>query len=128
MSFHRRHLSDENIIALATNNDFQSFQKSMTSANDYMFQGNFSHCFWEFFNEEEQAREPLWMMLRSSDDNKNDTIKIVCKSWEIVINPDNNVDHKESLNKYLDLVESSPNKDENLLKIIDIIRKRIKDI
>lgn len=125
MGFHRRHISDKSIVSSAQG-EFHSFQQMMTSADDYMMEGNFAGCFWEFFYYEKEAREHIWNILRSEESERERLIPIVCKCWEVVTNTNNKEEQLEGINNYLALAEivgyeSNP----HVVELVKILRNKI---
>ena len=128
MGFHRRHINDSSLLSSAENNDLNSFNTFMLNADDYIFEGEYSCCFWEFYSEEKESRKALWSVLRIEPELREQAIKIVCKGWEMVNNDKNHEDHKEAIMNYLDLAETSIKSPEgDLIKeLVEALKNRIK--
>jgi hypothetical protein len=128
MGFHRRHIDDSSLLANAMSHDLAGFNMYMLNADDYMFEGEYACCFWEFYAEEKSSREALWSILRMESDLREQIIKMVCKGWEMVNNPKNNEDHQEAIINYLDLAENAIKSSEGELvkALVDVLKNRIK--
>lgn len=128
MGFHRRHINDQIIVASAQG-EFFSFQQMMTNADDYIMQGDFVGCFWEFFYYEKDAREHIWHILRAEETERERLIPIVCKCWEVVTNANNKEEQLDGINNYLDLAETIGNESNlHIVELVKVLRNKIKDI
>jgi hypothetical protein len=129
MGFHRRHIDDSSLLASAMNHDLAGFNMYMLNADDYMFEGEYSCCFWEFYAEEKESRKTLWSILRLESDLREHVVKTVCKGWEMVNNTKNTEEQSASIMNYLDLAENSVGGEEgNLIKeLVTVLKNRIKN-
>ena len=128
MGFHRRHINDSSLLASAMNHDLAGFNMFMLNADDYMFEGEYSCCFWEFYSEEKESRKTLWSILRLESELREQVVKMVCKGWEMVNNEKNNEEHQEAIMNYLDLAENAIRSTEGDLvkELVTVLRNRIK--
>ena len=128
MGFHRRHINDSSLLASAMNHDLVGFNMFMLNADDYMFEGEYSCCFWEFYSEEKESRKTLWSILRLESELREQVVKMVCKGWEMVNNEKNNGEHQEAIMNYLDLAENAIKSPEGDLvkELVTVLRNRIK--
>jgi hypothetical protein len=129
MGFHRRHINDSSLLASAMNQDLAGFNMYMLNADDYMFEGEYSCCFWEFYAEEKESRKTLWSILRLESDLREHVVKTVCKGWEMVNNTKNTEEQSVAIMNYLDLAENSVDGEEgNLIKeLVAVLKNRIKN-
>ena len=129
MGFHRRHINDSSLLASAMNQDLAGFNMYMLNADDYMFEGEYSCCFWEFYAEEKESRKTLWSILRLESDLREHVVKTVCKGWEMVNNTKNTEEQSVAIMNYLDLAENSVEGEEgNLIKeLVAVLKNRIKN-
>ena len=129
MGFHRRHINDSSLLDSAMNQDLAGFNMYMLNADDYMFEGEYSCCFWEFYAEEKESRKTLWSILRLESDLREHVVKTVCKGWEMVNNTKNTEEQSVAIMNYLDLAENSVEGEEgNLIKeLVAVLKNRIKN-
>jgi hypothetical protein len=129
MGFHRRHINDSSLLASAMNHDLAGFNMYMLNADDYMFEGEYSCCFWEFYAEEKESRKTLWSILRLESDLREHVVKTVCKGWEMVNNTKNTEEQSASIMNYLDLAENSVGGEEGILikELVTVLKNRIKN-
>jgi hypothetical protein len=129
MGFHRRHIDDSSLLASAMNHDLAGFNMYMLNADDYMFEGEYSCCFWEFYSEEKESRKTLWSILRLESDLREHVVKTVCKGWEMVNNTKNTEEQSVSIMNYLDLAENSVGGEEGILikELVAVLKNRIKN-
>jgi hypothetical protein len=129
MGFHRRHIDDSSLLASAMNHDLAGFNMYMLNADDYMFEGEYSCCFWEFYAEEKESRKTLWSILRLESDLREHVVKTVCKGWEMVNNTKNTEEQSGSIMNYLDLAENSVGGEEGILikELVTVLKNRIKN-
>lgn len=129
MGFHRRHVSDSSLLASAMHQDLAGFNMYMLNADDYIFEGEYSCCFWEFYAEEKESRKTLWSILRMESELREHVIKTVCKGWEMVNNTKNTEEQYDSIMNYLDLAENSVEGTEGELikELVLILKNRIKN-
>lgn len=127
MGFFTRHIGDDSLIAFAKN-ELSSFDTYMRNADAYNLTGEYTSCFWSFYQEEKEARESLWYILRNESENSEHLIKTVCKIWDIVDNKNNTQDQLEGIMNYFDLAEKIGNEEDNIhiKKLIEILRQRVK--
>lgn len=127
MGFFSRHISDDSLIAFAKS-ELKSFDTYMRNADSYNLTGEYTSCFWSFYQEEKESRESLWFILRSESEDKDHLIKTVCKLWETSTNDKNSFDQTESIMNYLDLAENVGNGEENthIKRLIEVLKKRLK--
>jgi hypothetical protein len=127
MGFHSRHISDDSLIAFAKN-ELGSFDTYMRNADSYNLTGEYASCFWDFYQEEKEARESLWNILRNESENKDHLINTVCKLWETATNEKNNFDQLEGILNYLDLAGKigEPEENAHIKKLIEILKERVK--
>ena len=127
MGFHSRHISDDSLIAFAKN-ELGRFDTYMRNADSYNLTGEYTSCFWDFYQEEKEARESLWNILRNESENKDHLINTVCKLWETATNEKNNLEQLGGILNYLDLAEKIGEPEENIhiKKLIEILRERVK--
>lgn len=127
MGFFTRHITDSSLVAFAKG-ELSSFNTYMVNADAYNLSGEYTSCFWSFYQEEKESRESLWYILRSESEDKDHLIKTVCKIWEISTNDKNSFDQIEGIMNYLELAENIGTGEENthLKKLIEILKKRIK--
>jgi hypothetical protein len=111
------------------NQDLAGFNMYMLNADDYMFEGEYSCCFWEFYAEEKESRKTLWSILRLESDLREHVVKTVCKGWEMVNNTKNTEEQSVAIMNYLDLAENSVEGEEgNLIKeLVAVLKNRIKN-
>lgn len=129
MGFHRRHISDSSLLASAMNQDLAGFNMYMLNADDYMFEGEYSCCFWEFYAEEKESRKTLWSILRLESDLREHVVKTVCKGWDMVNNTKNTEEQSDAIMNYLDLAENSVGGEEGILikELVTVLKNRIKN-
>jgi hypothetical protein len=127
MGFFNRHINDSSLISFAKG-ELNSFDSYMGNAEAYTLTGEYAPCFWNFYQEEKEARESLWYILRSESEDTDHLIKTVCKLWETTTNENNNLDQLEGILNYLDLAEKIGGTGENIhiKKLIGILRERVK--
>jgi hypothetical protein len=129
MGFHRRHINDSSLLATAMNHDLAGFNMYMLNADDYMFEGEYSCCFWEFYAEEKESRKTLWSILRLESDLREHVVKTVCKGWDMVNNTKNTEEQSDAIMNYLDLAENSVGGEEGILikELVTVLKNRIKN-
>ena len=127
MGFHSRQISDDSLIAFAKN-ELGSFDTYMRNADSYNLTGEYTSCFWDFYQEEKEARESLWNILRNESENKDHLINTVCKLWETATNEKNNFDQLEGILNYLDLAGKigEPEENSHIKKLTEILKERVK--
>jgi hypothetical protein len=127
MGFFTRHISDDSLIAFAKN-ELDSFDTYMRNAEAYNLTGEYTSCFWSFYQEEKESRESLWYILRNESQDSDHLIKTVCKLWETATNEKNNPEQLDGIMNYFDLAEKIGNEEENIhiKKLIEILRERVK--
>jgi hypothetical protein len=127
MGFFNRHINDASLISFSKG-ELNSFDTYMRNADAYNLTGEYTSCFWSFYQEEKEARESLWYILRSESEDRDHLIKTVCKLWETATNENNNLDQMNGILNYLDLAEKIGNTEENthIKKLIEILRERVK--
>ena len=127
MGFFSRQISDDSLISFAKS-ELSSFDTYMRNADSYNLTGEYTSCFWSFYQEEKEARESLWYILRIESDDRDHLIKTVCKLWETATNENNKLDQLGGILNYLDLAEKIGNTEENvhIKKLIEILRERVK--
>jgi hypothetical protein len=127
MGFFSRQISDDSLISFAKS-ELSSFDTYMRNADSYNLTGEYTSCFWSFYQEEKESRESLWYILRIESDDRDHLIKTVCKLWETATNENNKLDQLGGILNYLDLAEKIGNTEENvhIKKLIEILRERVK--
>lgn len=127
MGFFTRYITDDSLVAFAKG-ELLSFNTYMINADAYNLSGEYTPCFWNFYNEERESRESLWYILRSESNDKEYLIKTVCKMWEASNNEKIDLDQIDQIMDYLDPVEKIETAEENIQvrRLIKILKERVK--
>jgi hypothetical protein len=127
MGFFTRYITDNSLVEFAKG-EFPSFNTYMINADAYNLSGEHTSCFWNFYNEEKESREPLWYILRSGSGDKENLIKTVCRMWEAANDEKTDLNQIDQIMDYLDPVEKIENTEENIRvrRLIKILKERVK--
>jgi len=125
MGFHRRTLSSSNIARTAErSDDFNSFDVYMIGSDAYSFDDRFSQILWNYYSaEDSDSRRELWICILESKQFFVDLEK--CLS--VLEHPNNLPEHKESINRYVNLLRMKWGDDPYKMQIINFLHGSAKN-